>query len=322
MKIPFRHGLIRWQTDISNTPTFLAKSSLTGDFIDLVVSPDPTIFSIAHFGANYTIEETITVPNAWGPFTALGESQYLYWDISILDASITRGFTLIPPIVQAVAPPIPGIDQHWFDTTDTVMKVWNGGKWVNKLRIFAATYDSSAIIVPWQNTPGTQVNINTPCVSGYIILGSDATPIRDRDSSLLTTETNLIVSRIGNSPIKVETMLFFAQATEYIPKYSLVTMSGFRTVGLASSTSTQKFVNGIILEDAYLSEVVQVNKVGDIVNEQWNWPLNSVGKPLFCGTAGEVTLTPPTAGTSQQIGFVTDKDHIFLQIQQPIRLNN
>lgn len=320
MKLPFRHGLIRWQTDISHTPTFLAKSSLAGDFIDLVVSPDPTIFTVSHGNSNYTIEETKTVTHAWGPFLAVGETQYLYWDISLLNAAVTYGYTLLRPKTQNAPPPNPSVDQHWFDTgADKVMKVWNGGKWVPKLRLFSATYDSSATIIPWQTEIGSQVHLNETCVSGYIILGSDGTPIRDRDGTLLTTETNLIVSRVANIPIKIEAMLFFAQATEYMPKYSLVRMTGFKKIGLASPSNSTSFINGLILEDAYETEVVQVQKVGDVMNEQWAWPESSVGLPLFCGPTGQISLSAPSTGTVQQIGFVTDKDHIFLQIHQPIR---
>ena len=95
MRLSFRHGIIRCQTDYTGTPTFLRKSSLGGEFIDLIVSPDPTIISIAHQGANYLIEETKTVTHAWGPFAPHGITQYLYWDISFLDGSLTRSFTKI-----------------------------------------------------------------------------------------------------------------------------------------------------------------------------------------------------------------------------------
>ena len=105
MKIGFRQGIVRYQTDIDGRSTFLQRSSQDAQYIDLIVSPDPTIITFAQRGANYVFEETKTVRRAWGPFS--GTTQYLYWDLNVLTAELTRGFTAFAPIVAGVAPPSP-----------------------------------------------------------------------------------------------------------------------------------------------------------------------------------------------------------------------
>jgi len=187
MQLNFRQGLVRRQTDISSTPTFLQKHSTTGDYIDINVSPDPTIFTIAHGNANYLVEESKSVSKAWGPLVP-SDTQWLYWDIDWATGALTRGFTTFSPVQGAEPPASPAIDQHWFDLTDRVMKVWNGAKWLMKLRVFAAQYNSSAILVHY--TLGSQVGLdNTPCNAGHIIFGNNNKPLRQADGTFVTTES-------------------------------------------------------------------------------------------------------------------------------------
>jgi hypothetical protein len=148
MKITFRQGIIRYQSDSTNLPTYLVKSSLNGSFIDLQVIPDPCVLTFAHGNANYTIEEVKSVQHAWGPFQPTGQTQYLYWDIDLFSGRLTRNFTLLKPLTGPIAPNTPQNDQHWFDTSTTTMRIWNGMSWVAKIRLFAGTYSHDAIIIP------------------------------------------------------------------------------------------------------------------------------------------------------------------------------
>lgn len=329
MKLPFRQGLLRWQTDISGSQSFLQKSSLAGDYINLIISPDPTIFTVAHGRVDYLIEETRTVVNAWGPFQAIGQTQYLYWDVNVRDATITRGYTLLAPINAPNPPPHPVVDQHWFDKTNNVMKVWsdsgitpNGNHkfdWVIKVRIFAAIYNSSAVIIPMQSTTGSQVGVNQPCSAGHILMNDVGNPLRDRDGALLTTESSLIISRSATSPIRLETAIIDVEAVEYVPAYYLVSFVANRKAVLASSNRLDRQVGGMVLEEMYPGEVRRVVLNGNITQEQWNWPDSTIGRPVFCGPTGEVTLTPPMTGLSQQVGLIFDNHTINLNIMQAIK---
>ena len=326
MDLSFRHGIIRRQTDITNIPTFLQKSTLAGTYIDLVVSPDPTIITIAFGNTNYTIEETHSVTEAWGPFANVMQNQWLYWDIDLLTGNLIRGFTLLNPLFQSSEPVNPQIDQHWFDTVNSVMKVWTvktpssnptDGKWVQKARLFAAHYDSSAIIVPFPL--GTQAGLNVPCKSGYIVKNHQGFPLRDSDGTFLTTETSLFASNSPNPayPIKFEAITLFGKAAEFISKFSLVSITS-AGMHLGSYTQLTRQITGIVFEDFYPGEVGVIMRSGIVTNEQWSFPSSSIGTPLFCGITGELTTTAPTTGVVQQIGIIADVDKIYMDIKLPL----
>lgn len=319
MKVTFRQGIARYQTDIYASPTFLQKSSQNGQFIDLVVSPDPTIIIFAHKNATYVYEEVKTVRNAWGPFST-GVTQYLYWDIDLLTAALTRGITQYPPIFAGIAPPSPAVDQHWFDTINTVMKVWNGSKWVEKIRVFAATYSSSAVIKPYPL--GTQAGLNIETEAGSIVLDSFFKPVRQSDGSFVTSTSNMSVVSVGTRRVRFEADIASLLANEYIPKFSFVQVRLGRRAALARSTDITSRVVGISMEDMYQGETSMVITGGLVRNELWNFPAEAVNRPVFCGPTGEVTLTPPMTGVLQQGGYVYDRDAIYIDIKPCIILND
>lgn len=319
MKLNFKQGIVRRQTDIANNPTFLQKHSLSGDYIDLIVSPDPTILNFSHRDSNYTIEENKTILKAWGPVMPIGQTQWLYWDISLLDGALTRGYTILPLLITSSEPLAPSPDQHWFDLNTNQWKVWNGHKWIIKVRCFAAEYDSSAIILPYPI--GSQVGLNGINISaGNILLGKNDKPLRHIDGTFLTTEDQLIAGRNNSSPVSFDAQLVHAQAAEYIPEYSLVSFVGPDRIGLASHLNITRQVNGIVIEDLYLDEVGRVITHGTIQSSAWSWSTSMIGKPLFCGPTGQVTLSVPPVGISQQIGIIQDIDTIYLNIMIPIIL--
>jgi len=212
MRLTFRQGIARYQTDVYATATFLAKS---GNFINLVVSPDPTVIIFAHRSATYVVEEVRSVPNAWGPFTT-NQTKYLYWDINLLDASLTRGATNFPLIVAATAPNNPAVDQHWYDTSISQMKVWNGNKWLDKLRVFAATYLNGATIQPWAK--GSQVGDNGSYDAGALVLDQYNKPLRASDGTFVTSTSGLSVVTGDTTKVNFETEVLAGMANEPIPQ--------------------------------------------------------------------------------------------------------
>lgn len=321
MDLNFRQGILKRQSDISNTPIFIQKASLDGRYLNVVVSPDPTVFVISHFDASYLIEETRTVEKAWGPMEPTGETQYLFWDVSLRDASLTRGFTLLPPITSAVEPINPRDDQHWYDTVSHVTKVFLNNKWQVKLRCFAAVYDRNANIIPYPIGSFTGEN-NERVSAGNIILGKNNMPLRDSDGTFVTSESSLIIARTSAEAVKFDSVLAFAEASESIPKFSLVTILPRRKLKLASFFNTNKQIHGLVTNDLNPGEVGQIISNGLVRNEQWSFTEDQIGKPLFCGPTGEIALTPPRSGVVQQIGFVYDADAVYVNIMQPVVVTN
>lgn len=321
MKLSFRQGIARYQTDVLSTPTFLQKSAGSGQFIDLIVSPDPTIIAFAHRSANYIVEEVKTVPNAWGPFPAgTTGTVYLYWDINLLTGGISRGTTLLSPMITGSPPTTPIIDQHWFDTSEAVMRVWNGVKWVEKIRVFAAYLSSGSIIRPYPL--GSQVGITGEFEGGNLVLDAYNKPLRQSDGTFVTSVTSLLIVNNAAKKVKFEAEVLSGMAAEPAPKYSLVQMRPGRRIVLARSNQYMSRIAGVVLEDLYTNEVGFITTEGLVRNEAWNWPASSVNRPVFCGTNGEITTTPPTTGVLQAAGFVYDTDSIYMNIFPPIVLDD
>ena len=318
MKLSFRQGIARYQTDITANPIYLQHSA-NGSFIDLIVSPDPTVIAFAHRTANYIIEESKTVTQAWGPFSGT-TTQYLYWDINMLSGQMTRGFTAHPPIYAGNAPTTPVNDQHWFNTTKAVMSVWNGTVWIEKIRVFAGYLRSGAIIVPYPL--GSQCGITGDFSGGNLVLDIYNIPIRQSDGTFLTSATSVLIVNNSSRKVRFESEVMTGMAAEPIPKYSLVQMRAGRRVVLGRYTDNTTRIAGIVLEDLFTNEVGNIVTDGLIRNESWAWPSSSVNRPVFCGANGEVTLTPPLYGVLQAVGFVYDTDAVYMNIQMPIILDD
>ena len=301
--------------------TFLLKR-VDSNFIDLVVSPDPTVIIFAHKTATYVFEESRSVTNAWGPFNASG-TYWLYWDIDLLTGNLTRGITQVMPIFSGGLPSNPVNDQHWFDINTTTMKVWNGNKWLEKIRVFAATFTTPVTVTPYPLGSNYPLPAEPELIvdAGNIILDIYNKPIRQSDGTFLTTASP--VGAIGYSIQKIsfETALLSLQANENIPAYSVVRVKHGRLCELARNSDVTSRVIGIMTEDLYIGEVGNVVPAGLIRNALWSWPATSVGRPVFCGPEGQITTTANSTGVIQQIGYVYDTDAVYIDVKQPIILD-
>lgn len=316
MKLLYRQGIVRTQVDVAGTSTFVRKNGSDSSFVDLVCDNGPCVFTFAHSNADYLVEELKTISRAWGPISASGVTQYLYWDISLLDGTVTRSYTSVHPFSGTNEPHDPVQDQHWFDMNTNLMKVWNGSKWTIKIRLFAATYSHNGILIPYPR--GSQVNLNVPTDAGNILFGKNSYPLRDGDGTFVTTESDLIVGKTSGENVRFDAAQLIFEALENIPKFSLVSYVSPRKAQLGSYNNIDLLINGIVTQDYYIGEVGNVISYGLVTNEQWNFSPTEINRPLFCGINGEVTLAPPQIGVSQRIGYVYDIDTIYVSILQPI----
>jgi PKD repeat protein len=319
MKLNFRQGIVKHQTDVNGNPIFLQRSAASGQFIDLIVSPDSTMLAFAHRTSTYIVEELKTITNAWGPLEGAG-IKYLFWDVSLLSGALTRGLTLEPPLYSSGAPPTPSPDQYWFNTIENVGRVWNGTKWVEKLRIFAGYITSNAIIHP--APVGSEAGLIGDFEGGHIMLDSLGSPLRQSNGLFVTTTTWLNVINLGATTARLEEAIMSGMAAEELPKYSMVQLRRGRQLLLARSSDITSRVSGMVTSDMYEGEVDTVISVGVVKNSEWSYSDADINRVLFCGTTGQVTLLPPTQGVLQQIGFVYDTDAIFLDIKPVIVLDN
>jgi hypothetical protein len=320
MYVPFRQGLVRHQVDTNSNPAFLQKAS-GGQYINLVVSPTPAVICFAHSTTNYLYEETKTVNGAWGPFTG-STTRWLYWDLDMLTGARTFGSTTTLPTYSSTPPATPVLDQHWFDQTHTTMFVWNGTRWDEKIRCFAARYDNSAVLIP--NASGSQAGLNTPVNAGFILFDDDEKPIkkwkRDNRGFFLTTETPLIThaSRVSNVVLDGTTKV--CQAHHNIPQWSVVALNDFNTIELASHLDQSKPAAGITKWNMNVGDVGVIHTSGYITNNNWNWTVPA-STSLFVGLSGQITPVVPQVGSIQRIGMVVDSDTIYVDVGMHIILD-
>jgi hypothetical protein len=351
--ISFRQGILA-PTFLAGPP-FLQKTTSAGDTVDLVISNSftrPVKVTFAHYDANYLFEENTTVVSAWGgggpnngPLMTTTEAKWLYWDINLNTGARTFGWTNISPIIGDAPTGSITNGAHWFDMSVKTMKVYDATSpvphWRDVIRVFAAKYEGGNFYPPyplnvysnskWVN--GSQVGLDVgtypgltidDCVSGPIMFSAaNGQPLRQgRNSKFVTTETVLVVSNYSGLNVKFDSAISIAQAEESIPAFYLVSMTGNRKIVLASCNNEFNFVSGIVVDNLYADDVGHVITSGVVRNEQWNWDDSQINKPLFCGPSGEVTLNPPITGVSQQIGFVYDRQSIYMHLFPPVRLHS
>jgi len=314
----FRNGIVRRQTDFSNTPKNVQIDPNDPTYLDFVSTTEPTVLLFAHGDKNYLVELATSVEHAWGPLPARRQNQWLYWDVSLLTGAVTFGATINAPIAAANAPLNPAPDQHWFDLSTTTMKVWSSGKWVNRIRVFAALYDDNAVLQ--FNPLGSQVGLTGSHRGGKVMFGAGGQPVRDTDGTFMVVDVDVGISSGNSNSVGFDAMSDRAIATESIPKFAFVTRrfeAGKKKVSLASSTYIGKYAHGMVIEDLWPGEVGLVVNDRVVKNDLWSFTADQVGKYIFCGPDGLVTTVPPKMGFSQICGVVSDRDEIHLSITPP-----
>lgn len=317
MKLSFRHGIVRYQTDSNNNPVFLQKA-VSGEYITLYVSPDKTLITISHNEQDYLFEESQTVNNAWGPFT-VGVDYWLYWDIDILTGMRSFNYTLIEPQIGFTPPINPQSDQHWYDKATNVMKYWNGVRWIDCLRVFACRYTQGSVINAY--TIGSQVGTTgDDFYSGFILYDDNQKPLRksqlDGRGKFLTTESKFYTQSSSIINVSIEAQTKIAKAIDNIPAFHLVAYKGHDEIGVASSNEPAYPAIGIVREDLYAMEVGSFANSGYITNIDWNFT-EPASTPIYLGLYGAVVTDAPNTGFIQPIGYIVSSDTIYLSISNP-----
>lgn len=327
MRIAFRQGLITFQKDAGN-PVFLQPSTVNG-FVDHIVSPTVTTVAFAHGSSDYLQSFDNTVAAAWGPLTP-GVDNYLYFDIDLLTADVSRGITTLIPVNSLVAPSSPADGQHWFDLASTTMKVWSTArnKWQPKIRVFAARVVNGSTNSIVMYDEGSQVGLNTPSNPGYIMLDSQLQPLRKSTGEFLTDDTAVHVrSTVGTSGVLVQPVnrIVPIRAGEDIPAMSLVYISAPDTVRLASSNPSlipSRVPVGVVVDAIASGDVGTLTSFGEITWDMWplqpgplgaNFAANA-GAPLYCGNNGEITLVRPAGLLAYRVGFVKNATTIMFSV--------
>ena len=305
-RITFRQGILR-HGKAPNQVFFLQQN---GQYVDLVVSPDPTIIAFADGTKDYLYTENTTINSAWGPF-AVGQEYWLYWDIDRVSGTRTFGYTTIAPIYSETAPTSPLLGQMWFDlkpSSPTYMQMleYNGSRWVPVLRVFAAKYFNNQFFSPIDgvslesNFEGTQAGSrgNTAVYAGALVFDKDGNPIIGQDKKFFTTEDVFTTGVSTGAALKVENILVRAKPIEPIAAYHVVVFYDYDQIKLAEPFDFVKKVYGIVEEDIPTGDIGNVITEGIIFNENWDFT-DSVNNPNMSGNINDpIYITPSGALTT------------------------
>lgn len=323
MHINFRQGLISFQQS-SDTPLFLVPSNVFGA-VDLSVSPTPLLITIAHGATDYLLRFDTSISSAWGPLVP-GVNNYLFIDLNLISGEATFITSIHEPKTSYTEPSSPLLGQSWFDLTNSVMKTWNSSKWIISPRLLVGVVLSGNVnqIVP--ETVGSSVSLNVSGHPGFLMIDSQLRPLRTNSGELLTTDSVVRVKTTIGTSGSLSTPIngfFPVRASEPIPAMSLVYITGEDSVSLASSDPSLAIVKtpiGLVQYDLALNEIGDITMSGEIVYDQWAWPLESIGSQVYCGQNGEVSLTRPLGILTYRVGVIKNSKSIILDIKSETRI--
>jgi hypothetical protein len=337
-QISFRQGIVRRPSG-----TWLSfNGSNANESIILDTSTAPLLLNFADAGSDYLWEENQSAIDAWGTIPSSGNpdislgplpsaGQYwLYIDIDALTGERKFGTTIYDPVSQSSPPSNPKTDQHWFDTrvsssdgTYMTQKVWNGHRWISKIRIFVGEVNGLSIS---QGTVGTQVGINITVRAGRILFDDEnkTRPIKKFDirgrGKFVTTETTIFSQFSNISGYRLAQSIVEGKAIENIAQYHAITFRGSRRIGLAKNGEDQMSLDsgpyeaiGISTEDYVTGEVFTFVSSGYLTDDNVMFSAPA-GTKVFVGENGELVTEPPQIISIQQIGTVVDENTIFVDI--------
>lgn len=118
-----------------------------------------------------------------------------------------------------------------------------------------------------------------------------------------------------------------APGSDYLSKISGTALSGHRMVVLdaagvaiyADNTDITHLhkVLGMTVGASALGAPADILRMGELAEPSWAWTLN---QPIFLGTAGNLTQTPPSTGFSQVVAFPISATSVYVDLREPISL--
>jgi hypothetical protein len=254
--------------------------------------------SFARRTQNYLYTETATVLNAWVGVPS-AQDTWLYWDLNTKTGLRTFGFTLVLPRFGTVRPTSPVADLHWYDTFNKQMFVYTNGKWIEKIRVFAAKVNSSTFTpmgdgLSSKPFAGTQVGLTGTAVeTSYITYDELGKPIIRDNGDFFTLSSPLFARGSAVNQVKLDANVIFATAAETIPQFSVVRLSQFDKILLCDYANVRTSIVGLSLDSLAPDELGRIVAQGVVTNPLWNW--SAPGRLLWASDTGVLSETDPHA---------------------------
>lgn len=295
MYVNFQQGIITYPVT-GSLQAFLAK---TGNYVSIQTVNGQVDVTFAHGESNYLLTEASDVNNAWGPITN-GVDTWLYWDIDAQTAVRTFGITTLQPQYGTTFPVSPAATQHFFDTSEKQMYVYQSGVWTPVIRAFAAKVNTSTFTplgsgFPSRPYSGTQVGLSgTPINAGRIIVDNTATPIRKVNGEFFTTEDDFFVNGSPVNTIRLEANVLTGTAIENMGAFQVVQVTDFGKIGVATYNDLQTTLIAMLMEDLVFGQAGTIITQGTVTNPAWNF--TTAGAELWVDGSGVFTEADPHVG--------------------------
>lgn len=276
----------------------------------------PLAAIFAHGDTTYYVKIT----QAINGFDLSDNTRWIYWDIDLLTANLSFGFTLIEPSVGKVFPSTPDIDKHFFNTVLNKMYIWSGTEWVERIRLFANKIENNKVI---STAISSNINEFESFKCGEIIFDRNNKPIRrfnnDGTFKFITTETFNNSQHVNLSNFVFEKIQHDATAEENLNKFTCVRWGTANK--LVNASNTDYFPAFAMVERDYeTDDIVKIITHGFVINKDWQW-VEPANTSLFVGTDGQITTTVPQNYSLQKIGYIVSPQKIYLNFENQIIFN-
>ncbi len=134
----------------------------------------------------------------------------------------------------------------------------------------------------------------------------------------VTTEMGAIISGATQGPPGPvgSTPTLYVVAAQTISANTAVALVNGQLVPAQSGVSAQAGnVVGVALNGGQAGATIAIQQSGEMSLSSWNWTL---GQPIFVGTTGPLTQTPPTSGFSQVVGMPLSATSMSIGLESPI----
>lgn len=177
---------------------------------------------------------------------------------------------------------------------------------------------------------GVVLNTSSACVSQQVTESYPVISVSNNQATIQTVESDTVIVANNNQvTINVAAGVLsnntdanpysFVEAGESIPLFRVCYVRGDQAF-VASNDMAIAYANliqGIAVSTANEGDLVQIQLAEKIYNSEWNF---TKGKPVFLGTNGNVTQTPPQSGLLCELGLAVDNSMLFLDIEEPTNL--
>lgn len=274
---------------------------------------------------DYLYEEAGIVDPAWTNLPSANQ-YWLYYELNSLTGERTFGTTIYQPIEASSPPNNPAVDQHWFDTRASYehMNVWNGKKWVPKIRVFSARVNGTVIT---QYDVGSQAGLDDATFAGLLLFDDEnkTRPIKRYDrrgrGKFITTETSIFSQFSNLTGFRPEQAIVDGEAVEPIGRYQCIALKGARKLGLAKNIDSEFPCIGIALEPIATGEVRSYVTSGYLSDDDFSVKAPKIdftldpGTLIFVGNDGQMATDVPQSFSIQRVGVLIDELTILVNIE-------